>query len=436
MSRFELEVKGTEPIGKLAPQPWMHTAAVQGVMDAFDAAGAEFRFVGGCVRDAVLKRPVKDVDIATPELPERVMEILTAGGLKPLPIGIDHGTISVVVDSEMVEITTLRRDVETHGRHATVAFTNSWAEDAARRDFTINAMSCTEGGDIYDFFDGLDDLARGRVRFVGRAVDRIDEDVLRIMRFFRFFAHYGRPPPDEAAIAACRIKSDRLPELSGERVRDELLKILLAPDPAGALSYMRMVGALKYVLPEAGELGRLKAIAWLDTSAIKIDGVAPDALRRLAAALDTDDPGLDSVSNRLKLSNKQRDRLHETFHNQEVIAPDLEENARRRLLHRLGDEAVRDRAMLTWASAVSLQAKLPRDVTEGWIALLEEAADWQELDFPLRGRDAKKLGLVPGQGMGRMLKSIQAWWEEGGCRSDHDACFAEMKRRVEEGGHD
>jgi len=432
MSHYEMEIKEAEPVGKLSPQPWMHTAAVQGVMDAFDVAGAEFRFVGGCVRDAVAKRPVKDVDIATPEVPERVMEILANAGLKPLPIGIDHGTVSVVVDGEMVEITTLRRDVESHGRHATVAFTDSWSEDAARRDFTINAMSCTEEGDIYDFFDGLDDLARGRVRFVGRAVDRIDEDVLRLLRFFRFFAHYGRPPPDEAAITACRLKASRLPELSGERVRDELFKILLAPDPAGVLSYMRMVGALEQLLPEAGSLGVVKSLAWLETNAVKIDGVTPDALRRLAALLKTDDPGLDTVADRLKLSNKQRDRLHEAFAHREMIAPDLTEDDRRRLLHRLGGEAVRDGALLTWAGALAVEAKLPRLVTDGWIGLLEQAAAWVEVDFPLRGRDAKKLGLAPGQGMGRMLKAIQAWWEDGGCRADYEACFAEMKRRVEE----
>ena len=434
MSRFELETKGAAPVGKLSPQPWMHTAAVQAVMDAFDAAGAEYRFVGGCVRDAVAHRPVKDVDVATPELPERVMEILSAAGLKPLPIGIDHGTVSVVLDGEMVEITTLRRDVETHGRHATVAFTDSWAEDAARRDFTINAMSCDKDGDIYDFYDGLDDLARGRVRFVGRAVDRIDEDVLRLMRFFRFFAHYGRPPPNEAALTACRLKASRLPELSGERVRDELLKILLAPNPAGVLGYMRMVGALTQILPEAGSLGALRALSWLETTAIRVEGVAPDALRRLASVLDTDDPGLDTVSDRLKLSNKQRNRLHEIFHNEEGVLPNLDDNARRRLLHRLGEEAVRDRALLTWAGQVAIETKLPRPVTEGWIGLLEEAAVWQAVDFPLRGRDAKKLGLVPGQGMGRMLKAIQAWWEEGGCRADYDTCFAEMKRRVEKEG--
>src|SRR5512144_1340575 len=185
-----------QPVGKIHPQPWMTAPETRAVLEALTRDGAEVRFIGGCVRDAVLKRPVRDIDLALPRPPDYVMKVLRERSIKVVPTGVDHGTVTAVVGPMHFEITSLRMDVETYGRRARVAFTDDWVADAARRDFTFNALSCTPDGDIYDYFDGLEDLGHGRVRFVGNPSERIAEDVLRLLRYFRFYAHYGRPPPD------------------------------------------------------------------------------------------------------------------------------------------------------------------------------------------------------------------------------------------------
>ena len=194
MSAQNGPLRSNQPVGKLHPQPWMTAPETRLVLEALAEAGCEVRFIGGCVRDAVLKRPVRDIDLALPLPPDQVINLLRQAGIKVIPTGVDHGTVTAVVSSMHFEITTLRMDVETYGRRAKVAFIDDWSADAARRDFTFNALSCTPDGDIYDYFDGLEDLGHGRVRFVGDARDRIGEDVLRLLRFFRFYAHYGRPP--------------------------------------------------------------------------------------------------------------------------------------------------------------------------------------------------------------------------------------------------
>ncbi|MCH7958052.1 MAG: CCA tRNA nucleotidyltransferase, partial [Proteobacteria bacterium] len=322
-----------EPTGKVAPQPWITAPETVAVVEALAAEGAEVRFVGGCVRDAVLQRPVEDIDIATPEPPERVIALLGKAGIKAIPTGIEHGTVTAVIGEARFEITTLRVDVETDGRRAKVAFTDDWTADAARRDFTINTLSCTLAGDIYDPMGGLDDLGRRRVRFVGNAEKRIEEDVLRLLRFFRMYAVYGRPPPDIEALAACRALAPRLPGLSGERVRDEVFRILMAPDAADTVVLMRGEGVLEQILPEAGDVGRLRLLSWLETSAIKVATVAPDRLRRLAALLDVDAAGAGSVAARLRLSNPQTERLVKVAPPPHDVTPDVDERFLRRALN-------------------------------------------------------------------------------------------------------
>ena len=226
------------PAGRLEPQPWMSAPETRAVVAALSADGAELRFVGGCVRDALADRPVTDFDLATPEPPERVVALLQRAGIKAVPTGIEHGTITAVSGGMPFEVTTLREDVETYGRHAKVAFTDDWVADAARRDFTINALSCSPEGLLYDPFDGLKDLEAGRVRFVGDARARIHEDALRLLRFFRFHAHYGRGAPDLDGLAAASDLAPHLAALSGERVRNELLRLLAAPDPVPVVDIM------------------------------------------------------------------------------------------------------------------------------------------------------------------------------------------------------
>jgi poly(A) polymerase len=270
-----------QPSDRLDPQPWMTAPETVAVMAALSAAGGEARFVGGCVRDALVGRKVRDVDIATHEPPERVLNLLARAGIKAIPTGIKHGTVTAVIGARHFEITTLRRDVETYGRHAKVEYTDDWQADAARRDFTMNALFCGADGSIYDPFGGAADLRAQRVRFVGDPEARIREDVLRLLRFFRFHAHYGKPPPDAAALAACRSLAHLLPTLSGERICAETLKLLSAPEPADVIDLMGEAGVLANFLPEATRNDQLRALVALESSAPRDLMPRTDPLRRL-----------------------------------------------------------------------------------------------------------------------------------------------------------
>lgn len=412
-----------EPCGRLDPQPWMTAPETRAVIAALTADGAEVRFVGGCVRDAVIGRPVSDIDIATHDAPERVMALLAKAGVTVVPTGLQHGTVTAVVGKAHFEITTLRRDVETFGRRATVAFTNNWAEDAARRDLTINALFCTPDGRLFDPFGGLADLKARRVRFVGDAETRIREDVLRLLRFFRFYAHYGAPPPDPEALAAARQLAPLLPTLSGERVRNETLKLLMASDPAAVLELMRDQGVLAHFLPEGGNVGRLAAM-------VAVEGVAPphlagaDAIRRLAALIEGGAPAAAEVARRLRLSNDERDRLV-ALCGGPFPTLDLDHAARRRLLYELGRPRYRDATLVAWAGAVAGAATIELRDSEDWLDLLAVAAADPPV-FPLRGRDALALGLPAGPEVGRLIDAVERWWIDGDFRADRAACLARL----------
>ncbi|WP_425450012.1 CCA tRNA nucleotidyltransferase [Virgifigura deserti] len=409
----------------------MTAPATRSVVAALTAAGAEIRFVGGCVRDAVLGRPVKDIDIATPDPPDRVMALLAQGGVRAIPTGIAHGTVTALADGTAFEITTLRHDVETFGRHARVAFTDDWAADAARRDLTVNALSCAPDGSLYDPFGGLADLKAGRIRFVGDPEARIREDVLRLLRFFRFYAHYGVPPPDEAALAAARALAPLLPTLSGERIRDELLKLLAAPDPAAVVELMRDQDVLRHIMPEAANPGRLRAL-------VTIEGIVParlvagaDPLRRLAALLEASAAAAEVVAKRLRLSNAERERLVDLAE-PPLVSPDLDRQTRRRLLYMLGAERFRDAALLAWAASITEQPTTTRHEVEAWTDLLATAADWTPPVFPLKGRDFLTLGLKPGPAVGGLLEEIERWWIDNDFAPDRAACLAYARKVVVE----
>jgi poly(A) polymerase len=323
---------------------------------------------------------VKDVDIATPLAPERVAALLADAGLRAIPTGISHGTVTAISAGKPFEVTTLRRDVETFGRRARVAFTDDWAADAARRDFTMNALYADPNGSVYDPTGGLADLARGRVRFVGDPRARIEEDVLRLLRFFRFHAHYGRGAPDKAALAACRALAPKLPTLSGERVRAELLRLLEAPEPARITVLMAKQGVLRHVVPELTNHRRLAALAKIEET--------PDALRRLAAGLRT--RHIDAVADRLRLSNAERARLAAML-GKPIPTPKLDTRARRRLLYEIGAETYRDRALLAGFPRLAASATAPPRL-------------------PLAGRDVRALGVVQGPEVGRLLAAVESWW--------------------------
>ncbi|MGO8866231.1 MAG: CCA tRNA nucleotidyltransferase [Alphaproteobacteria bacterium] len=417
--------------GKLPPQPWMTAPATERVLAALGAKGAEVRFVGGCVRDAILGRPVKDIDIATHDPPEAVTALLEAARIKVVPTGLAHGTVTAVIGPHHFEITTLRRDVETYGRRAKVAFTADWAADAARRDLTINALFAAPDGTLYDPFGGLEDLRQGRIRFVGDARTRIREDVLRLLRFFRFFAHYGKSPPDAEALAACRELAPLLPTLSGERVAAETLKLLSAPEPASIVALMIEEGIVAHFLPEADGVAPLRAL-------VTLEGLGPgtDALRRLAALLDPrqGSEGADALALRLRLSNAERERLVALAAPAEVPQPEMSEKLQRLLLYRLGAARFRDLALLAWAHEIARSGPSPRRVAEAWREHLAAAASWTPRRLPVKGRDALRLGVPAGPKVGRLIAALEAWWIEEDFRPGREACLAKLKELAQSGG--
>ena len=383
------------------------------VVAALATGGAVVRLVGGCVRDAVLDRPVKDIDLATPEPPERVMARLGEAGIKAVPTGLAHGTVTAVIGGWSAQITTLRRDVETDGRHAIVAFTDDWEIDARRRDLTINALYCDPDGAVYDPVGGLADLEAGRVRFVGDPDRRIAEDGLRILRFFRFHAWYGRGAPDAAGLAACARSAGTLAALSGERVSAELLRLLAAPDPTAVVAVMASSGIPAVALPEARNPDRLAALVRLERGDIE-----PDPQRRLAAVLGADAAIAGAVARRLRLPNEVRDRL--VFLAEPPVPPvaNMDAGAARRALYRLGRERYVDLVLL-WHAGGALAAAAQ--------TLLEIARTWTPPALPLRGADVLAMGGVKGPEVGRLLAAVEAWWEADDFRADRSGCLRKLE---------
>ncbi len=371
------------------------------------AALPQARLVGGAVRDALAGLPVADIDIATPEPPETSMARLSEAGLRVVPTGLAHGTVTAISNHRPFEITTLRRDVSTDGRHAQVAWTDDWRADAARRDFTINALSADRAGGLHDFFGGQADLAAGRVRFVGEAALRIAEDYLRVLRFFRFYARYGRGAPDEEASTAIAAAVDGLRILSAERVWSEIKRILQAPDPVPALGLMQRLGVLAAVLPEGANLPKLEALVQR--------GAPPDPLLRMAALLDGSTQGF---ARRLKLSALEEARL---------------------AAWRAGPiPGGTDADLRRWRAEEDVDVLIGRiwlaDLPAGVGASLRaRLARIEKPTFPLEGRDALALGAKPGPAVGAALRRVRAWWMEGGCLATKAACREQLERELSRG---
>lgn len=362
---------------------WTGRADLAALISALDPHNT--RYVGGAVRDTLLGVSVKDIDIATTLAPPEVIARAKAVGIQTIPTGIAHGTVTAALPDGAVEITTLRRDVITDGRHATVAFATAWHEDAARRDFTINALYADPAsGEISDFFGGLDDLAARRVRFIGDARARIREDHLRILRYFRFQARFGSLPADPQAEAACAELAATLKGLSRERIGMELLNLLSLPDPAPIIARMAALGVLAVILPEADPAALARLIA-----AESKHAVAPDALRRLAALLPAEPALAEQVAARFRLSSAQKKRL--------ACAARRQDGPRdaRAAAYRLGREAAIDRLLLCGQSIAPLR-------------------DWTVPVFPLRGREIVAAGIAAGPEVARILQQVEAQWVEEG----------------------
>jgi poly(A) polymerase len=397
----------------------MTEPATAALLDALREAGVAARFVGGCVRDALLGRPIADIDLATPSRPEEIIAALTKAGIKVVPTGIAHGTVTAVVNApgppRHYEITTLRRDVETFGRRARVAFDADWTADAERRDFTINAIYLEPDGTLHDPVGGLADLAAHRVRFVGDPATRIAEDVLRVLRYYRFEARFGTGGGDAAARAACRAAAAQLWTLSAERVAGELFRLLAVPDPLPALRMMAEDEVLAAILPEATRLDRLERL-------IRLEPPPADPLRRLAALIVVDADTAAPMAERLHLSNAERDRLVGLAPPWPVEPAD-DERAQRLLLYRLGVQRYRDIALLAAADGVIAPADLA--------AALALAERWKPPRFPVAGRDVLALGIPPGVRVGELLQAVRIWWEDGDFAAGRTACLKRLRQLAE-----
>ncbi|MEO5973123.1 MAG: CCA tRNA nucleotidyltransferase [Sphingomicrobium sp.] len=374
---------------KLDAAAWRSRRGIARLLDALDADEGLTRYVGGAVRDELLHLPVNDLDLATRLRPDDVVARLEAAGIKAVPTGIAHGTVTAISDGRPVEVTSLRRDVATDGRRATIAFTDDWKEDAARRDFTINALSADPAsGEIFDYFGGLADLQARRVRFIGDPLERIAEDHLRILRLFRFHARFGAGEPDAAALDACTARANDLMALSRERIAGELTKLLGLPNPAPTLTIMLERAILVPVVPEIASerLPNLEALIAAESEA----GILPDALRRLAAMLPAAPPTAEKVATRLKLSNKARKRLACAAGRDCGGSPHA-------LAYRLGRDCAVDRLLLA-----------------GRFGDAAEIADWTIPRLPLGGGALIARGVAEGPLVARTLQAIERRWVDDG----------------------
>jgi poly(A) polymerase len=370
----------------LAAEAWLAEPALQRLFAVLAAAGGEGRVAGGAVRNALLGEAVTEVDVATTLSPEQVTEACTAAGMGVHPTGIEHGTVTVVVDHHPFEVTTLRHDIETDGRRAKVMFTDDWEADAQRRDFTMNALYCDARGTIHDFVNGFADVQRRRVIFVGDPEQRIREDYLRILRFFRFHARYGHGRPDAAGLAACSRLRAGLDGLSAERVRQEMFKLMAAPAAVETLQLMAEQGILPHLLPYTEEwrvLGRLP----------------PDPLLRLSVLAG--DPL--AMPERWRLSNHEARRLADTV-SLMPPSPALRPAEQRIILYQNGAEAWRDLVRIAWA-----RSDAPLDDAR-WQALLDLPERWPVPALPVAGRDLLAAGMSPGPEIGVMLRKLEDWW--------------------------
>jgi poly(A) polymerase len=381
----------------LPPADWQDREGLAALADALDAASGAVRYVGGAVRDTLLGLPVSDLDLATIFPPHDVMARMRAAGIKAVPTGIEHGTITAILPGGPVEVTTLRRDVATDGRHAQVAFTADWRADAARRDFTINALFAdplTRTG--FDYFGGVADLQRGVVRFIGDPLTRIAEDHLRILRFFRFHARFGRGAPDAASLSACIMRSRDLMALSRERIAQELLKLLAGADPVPTVCLMIDHAIFAPVLPEIDAEGGSR-LAMLTAR----EGTDGDAIRRLAALLPPGPAIAESVAHRLKLSKAQRKRL--------MLAADTEvPSSARALAYTIGVEAARDRLLLRAGDQLLRQG-------------LADLDNWQPPRLPLTGGTLIAMGLPAGPAVAATLQEVERRWVAANFPGEDDA---------------
>lgn len=389
--------------------PWLARGPLPRLLDVLDRDGEETRVVGGAVRNALLQVPVGEIDLATTAVPDEVVRRATQAGFHSVPTGIEHGTVTVVIDGKPFEVTTLREDVETDGRHARVKFGRDWKRDAERRDFTMNALSLKRDGTVVDLVGGLSDLHARKVRFIGDAETRIREDYLRILRFFRFHAAYGEGPMDRGGLAACIRARGGMETLSRERVRAELFKLLVAEHAVPALAVMSETGLLGTILGGVPLLASYSNLVKAETAA----KLPKDAVRHLGALGVFLVEDADRLRERLRLANAEHERLRSMGDRWWQISPQASEQAAKSLLYRIGAENFRDRAVIALARS---QAK---DDDKAWLDLIALPDRWAAPEFPLKARDFIERGVAKGPALGAALARAEAAWIAAGFPQDN-----------------
>jgi poly(A) polymerase len=402
-------------VARLQGADWLAAPALGRLLAALNCDGEEARVVGGAVRNALIGLAVGEIDLATTARPEEVVRRAEAAGLKAVPTGIAHGTVTVVVDGRPFEVTTLREDVETFGRHARVVFGRDWRKDAERRDFTINALSASSGGAVYDYVGGLADIAARRVRFIGDPAQRIAEDYLRILRFFRFHATYGHGAPDPAAVHACIVARAGLDQLSRERVRMELMKLLVAAHATPALAVMAEAGLIEQVLGGMPLLASFENMAKVEAAC----SFAAEAVRRLGALAVIVPEDAERLWQRLRLTNAEHERLVSMGEGWRNVAPAHGDASARALLYRLGPERYVDRVLIAWSRAWEGGA-----ADMNWRDLATLPQRWTAPAFPLRANDFMKRGVEKGPRLGAALGAAEEAWVAAGFPMDRAALDA------------
>jgi len=420
-------VSGTVTIAGRAD--WLRDKNLQRLLSVLSSHGDQARIAGGAVRNALIGQKVADVDIATTTLPEETMRRAEAAGFKPVPTGIEHGTITVVAGGKPFEVTTLRADVETDGRRAKVSFGSDWKADAERRDFTINALYAEADGTVVDLVGGIADIEARRLRFIGDAEARIREDYLRILRFFRFFAWYGDGRPDAEGLKACARLKEGLDRLSAERVWMELKKLLSAPDPSRALLWMRQAGVLSRVLPESDKWG-IDAIHAL-TETERALGWGADPLLRLEAMVPPDAARMKKLAERLRFSTAEANRL-QRWALTPPVEPTETEGMLARVLYHGDPQGVIDRLRLALAAARGRAAQDVATLAQagGFSRLLAYAQKWERPVFPVKGADLAALGAAQGPRLGALLGQLEAEWIGSGFVLGRDALLERARAAI------
>lgn len=380
--------------------------------------GYETRFVGGAVRDALLGIPVGEVDLATTAQPETVTSVLEAAGVKVVPTGIAFGTVTAVLEGKGFEITTLRRDIQTDGRHAVVQYTDDWKEDAARRDFTMNALSRDASGKLYDYFGGIEDAKAGRIKFVGDAAARMKEDALRLLRYFRFYAWLGKEAPDAATMQAIEAAASSLKNLSRERVWKEIKKLLSAPNPSDSWMFMLKHNVVDAFFPEGTNLKTLCNL--ISYEHVRLVGKEANPLLRLAALLDGQKIDADALKERFALSGQETQKLGQFLKNPLFQGGETDLPTLSFALYRYGLDLTEEFLVLNMAKGAQFNWESARDMLE----------NWQPKTFPLKGEDLLVMGLPPGPRIGEILHQVEAWWVAQNFVPDHAACIKKAKSLI------